>query len=385
MLRIGIVAGEASGDLLGAQLIKDLKEKYSDIEVVGIGGKHLIKNGCKSLYNIERLSVVGIVEVLGRYIELLWIRNKLINYFLEYRPDVFIGIDAPDFNLTLEEKLREQGIKTVHYVSPSVWAWRENRLKKISRAVDLILVLFPFELPYYDKNNIAARFVGHPLAVQLNKEFDKNETRQDLGLPEDKTIIALMPGSRRNELKQHTEIFLRTALWCQQRHENLYFVTNLIDEHARDNFNQSINEICPELPISTFTGDSLRVMQASDQLLLASGTITLEAMLLKKPMVVAYRVSWFTYQIFSRLNHAAYAALPNLLAGKLLVPECLQDNCTVEKLGAELLIWMSNSETVEALKKKFDTIQHEMIQQENHSAADAILLLLKNQANNNPE
>ena len=162
-------------------------------------------------------------------------------------------------------------------------------------------------------------------------------------------------------------------------------MTNLIDEHARDIFNQSINEICPELPISIFTGDSRRVMQASDQLLLASGTITLEAMLLKKPMVVAYRVSWFTYQIFSRLNHAAYAALPNLLAGKLLVPECLQHNCTVEKLGAELSIWMSNFEAVEALKMEFDTIQEEMVQQENHSAADAILLLLKNQANKNPE
>ena len=385
MLRIGIVAGEASGDLLGAQLIKDLKEKYSDIEVVGIGGKHLIENGCKSLFNIERLSVVGIVEVLGRYVELLGIRNKLTNYFLENRPDVFIGIDAPDFNLTLEENLRKQGIKTVHYVSPSVWAWRENRLKKISRAVDLMLVLFPFELPYYDKCNIAARFVGHPLALQLNKTFDKNETRQALGLPTDKIIIALMPGSRRSELKQHTAIFLKTALWCQQRYENLYFVTNLIDEHARDIFNQSINEICPELPISIFTGDSRRVMQASDQLLLASGTITLEAMLLKKPMVVAYRVSWFTYQIFSRLNHAAYAALPNLLAGKLLVPECLQHNCTVEKLGAELSIWMSNFEAVEALKMEFDTIQEEMVQQENHSAADAILLLLKNQANKNPE
>lgn len=385
MLRIGIVAGEASGDLLGAQLIKDLKEKCSDIEVVGIGGKHLIENGCKSLFNIERLSVVGIVEVLGRYVELLGIRNKLTNYFLENRPDVFIGIDAPDFNLTLEENLRKQGIKTVHYVSPSVWAWRENRLKKISRAVDLMLVLFPFELPYYDKCNIAARFVGHPLALQLNKTFDKNETRQALGLPTDKIIIALMPGSRRSELKQHTAIFLKTALWCQQRYENLYFVTNLIDEHARDIFNQSINEICPELPISIFTGDSRRVMQASDQLLLASGTITLEAMLLKKPMVVAYRVSWFTYQIFSRLNHAAYAALPNLLAGKLLVPECLQHNCTVEKLGAELSIWMSNFEAVEALKMEFDTIQEEMVQQENHSAADAILLLLKNQANKNPE
>ncbi len=384
MLRIGIVAGETSGDLLGAHLIKDLKKKYSDIEVVGIGGRHLIENGCKSLFDMDRLSVVGIFEVLGRYFELLLIRNKLTNYFLDNRPDVFIGIDAPDFNLTLEETLRGQGIKTVHYVSPSVWAWRENRLKKISRAVDLMLVLFPFELPYYEKNNIAAQFVGHPLAFQMNKTFDKDEARQALGLPSDKTIIAFMPGSRQSELKQHSAIFLKTALWCQQRHENLYFVTNLVNEQARDIFNQSINTICPDLPISIFTGDSRRVMQASDLLLLASGTITLEAMLLKKPMVVAYRVSWLTYQIFSRLIHAPYVALPNLLAGKLLVPECLQHDCTAEKLGAELSVWLSNDDAVKELMKEFERLHQEMVHQENHSAADALLSLIKNHANKKP-
>lgn len=376
MLRIGIVAGETSGDLLGAQLIKDLKEKCSDIEVVGIGGKHLIESGCNSLFNMERLSVVGIFEVLGRYFELLVIRRKLINYFLDNRPDVFIGIDAPDFNLTLEETLRGQGIKTVHYVSPSVWAWRENRLKKISRAVDLMLVLFPFELPYYEKNNIAAQFVGHPLAYQLSKSFDKDEARQSLGLPSDKTIIALMPGSRQSELKQHVAIFLETASLCQQRHKNLYFVTNMVDEQARDIFNQSISTMCPELPISIFTGDSRRVMQASDLLLLASGTITLEAMLLRKPMVVAYRVSWFTYQIFSRLIQTPYAALPNLLAGKLLVPECLQDDCTAEKLTAELSVWLSNDDAVTELMKEFEILHQEMVQKGNHSAADAILSLI---------
>ncbi|MFB3116634.1 MAG: lipid-A-disaccharide synthase, partial [Gammaproteobacteria bacterium] len=194
MFRIGIVAGEASGDLLGAKLIQDLKEKYSDIEVVGIGGKHLIENGCQSLFDMERLSVMGIFEVLARYCELLSIRRKLTKYFIENPPDIFIGIDAPDFNLTLEENLRSQGIRTVHYVSPSVWAWRESRLKKISRAVDLMLVLFPFELPYYEKNNITARFVGHPLATQLNETPDKNGVREVLDLPRDKVIIALMPG-----------------------------------------------------------------------------------------------------------------------------------------------------------------------------------------------
>jgi lipid-A-disaccharide synthase len=376
MLRIGIVVGEASGDLLGAKLIQELKQKYSEIEVVGIGGKHLIENGCQSLFDMERLSVMGIFEIFARLIELLSIRKKLTDYFIENPPDVFIGIDAPEFNLTLEEKLRNKGIKTVHYVSPSVWAWREYRIKKISRAVDLMLVLFPFELAYYNKNNVIARFVGHPLASQLSKVSDNNSAREALDLPRDKTIIALMPGSRRSELKHHAAIFLETALWCQQRHENLYFVTNLVDENAKDIFMQSINTICPELPVSIFTGDSRRVLEASNLALLASGTITLEAMLLKKPMVVAYRLSWFSYQIASRLIHTPYAALPNLLAGKLLVPECLQHDCTAEKLGAELSLWLSNDDAVEELKEEFDVIHQNMVQQENCSAADEILSLI---------
>jgi lipid-A-disaccharide synthase len=376
MLRIGIVAGEASGDLLGAQLIEDLKKNHTDIEIVGIGGNQLIKSGCQSLFNMERLSVVGISEVLGRYFELLGIRNKLIKYFIDNPPDVFIGIDAPDFNLTLEEKLRRRGIKTAHYVSPSVWAWRESRLKKIARAVDLMLVLFPFELPYYERNNIVARFVGHPLATQMNRSYDENDARVVLGLPGDKTIIALMPGSRQSELKQLVSIFLQTALLCQQRHENIHFVTNLVDQHAKEFFINSINKLCPELPVSIFTGDSMRVMQASDVLLLASGTITLEAMLLRKPMVVAYRFSWLTYQIFKRLIHTPFAALPNLLAGKLLVPECIQYDCTPERLGAELSTWLNDKDAVGRLKLDFDAIHQGMLQQKNHSAADAVNTLL---------
>lgn len=379
MLRIGIVAGEASGDLLGAQLIKDLKKKYSDIEIVGIGGKHLIDCGCQSLFSMERLSVVGISEVLGRYLELLGIRKKLVKYFINNPPDVFIGIDAPDFNLTLEEKLHSKGIKTVHYVSPSVWAWRESRLKKISRAVDLMLVLFPFELPYYERKNIAVSFVGHPLAVQKNEALDENDARDVLGLPQDKTIVALMPGSRQSELKQLVSIFLETAVLSQKQHKDIHFVTNLVDEDSREYFINSIDEFCPELPISIFTGDSRRVMQASDVLLLASGTITLEAMLLRKPMVVAYRFSWVTYQIFKRLIHTPYAALPNLLAGKFIVPECIQYDCTPEKLGAELSKWLSDKDAIEKLRNTFNDIHEEMIQQENHSAADAVHALLMKQ------
>jgi len=378
MLRIGIVVGETSGDLLGAELIKEMKEKYSDIEVVGIGGRHLMENGCQSLFNMERLSVMGIFEILARLIELLGIRKKLTKYFIDNPPDVFIGIDAPEFNLTLEEKLRSKGIKTVHYVSPSVWAWRGYRIKKISRAVDLMLVLFPFELAYYGKNNIKAKFVGHPLANQLNKTPDKNDARDVLGLPRDKTIIALMPGSRKSELNQHSLIFLQTSVRCHVCHENLHFVTNMVDEQTSDMFRKVIKETCPDLPISIFTDDSRRVMQASDLLLLASGTITLEAMLLKKPMVVAYRLSWFSYQIARRLIHIPYAALPNLLADKLLVPECLQYDCTPEKLSAELLTLLNNESAVEKLMSEFDVIHQGMVQQKNHSAVDEVISLINN-------
>lgn len=380
MLRIGIVAGEASGDFLGAQLIKDLKVDYPDIEIIGIGGTHLMANGCQSLFAMERLSVVGISEVLGRYFELLGIRNQLIKYFTKNPPDVFIGIDAPDFNLTLEEKLRGIGIKTVHYVSPSVWAWRKSRLKKISRAVDLMLVLFPFELPFYERKKISARFVGHPLAIQLNEKFNKNDVRKELELSKDKIIIALMPGSRRSELKKLVSIFLKTAILCQEQYKNIHFVTNLLDEHCRDFFVNSINKLCPSLPISIFIADSKRVMQASDVLLLASGTITLEAMLLKKPMVVAYRFSWISYQIFRRLIHTPYGALPNLLADKFLVPECIQYDCTPEKLKTELSIWLNDKGAVQNLKKVFEVIHQGMIQQENCSAADAIKTLLTPQS-----
>ena len=241
-----------------------------------------------------------------------------------------------------------------------------------------MLVLFPFELPYYEKNNITVRFVGHPLANQLNKTTDKNSVREVLGLPSEKIISAVMPGSRKSELNQHSQIFLKTALWCQERHDNLHFVANMVDEQTEVMFNKVINETSPDLPITIFTNDSRRVMEASDLLLLASGTITLEAMLLKKPMVVAYRVSWLTYQIFSRLIHAPYVALPNLLADKLLVQECLQYDCTPEKLGSELSAWLNDESAVEKLKHEFDVIHQGMIQQKRHTAIDAIMSLISN-------
>ena len=373
MLRIGIVAGEVSGDLLGANLIRDLKKEYPELEIVGIGGKELIGQGCKSLFAMEKLAVAGIFEVAGRLFELFNIRRQLTRYFIDNPPDVFIGVDAPDFNLTLEASLRRAGIKTVHYVGPSVWAWRQYRLKKIAKAVDLMLVLFPFEMPYFMEHNIAVECVGHPLVKKIPPDLNKAEARAQLGLPADKTMIALMPGSRRNELNRLAEPFLQAAAWCHARKSNLYFVANLVDEKGKMAFVNLAKQITPEIPIKVFTQSSLTVMQSSDVLLLASGTVTLEAMLLRKPMVVAYKFVWLTYQIGLRMARVQYLGWPNLLAKKLLVPECLQHDCTPERLGTELLKWLDDSEAVATLEKKLSELCEQLRQKQGSSAAAAVL------------
>lgn len=378
MLRIGIVAGEVSGDLLGARLIKEIKEQYSDVEVVGIGGKKLIEQGCRSLFDMQLLSIIGFSELFSRFFKILKIRKQLVEYFLNNPPDVFIGIDAPDFNLVLEEKLRANGIKVVHYIGPTIWAWRRYRLKRIARAVDLMLLAFPFELPYYQKHNITARFVGHPLANQLQTTMNQHDARDALGIPIDKRIIALMPGSRFRELKHLVPIFLQTALRCQQQHSDLHFVVNAIDMDAKQMLDDALQSIGQQLPISIFIDDSIRVMQASDVLLLASGTITLEAMFLKKPMVVAYKTSWLSCQIFKRLSYIRYIALPNLLANKLLVPEYVQHDCRPEVLSSALSAWLCDSDAVAQLQREFVAIHQCMLQEENNSAMHAVLSLIEN-------
>lgn len=376
MIRIGIVAGEASGDLIGGQLIKDIRVRYPDAEVVGVGGRHLINQGCRSLFDMERLSLCGLFPVLARCFELLSIRRQLTDYFINEPPDIFIGIDSPDFNLTLEENLKAHGIKTVHYTSPSVWAWRRNRLKKIARAVDLMLVFFPFELACYQERNITAQLVPHPQLDLIHQKTNHNELRKILGIDCDKTVIGLMPGSRYGEIRQYAAIFLKTALWCQQRYENLYFVINVVSDEHKQILTKMIAKICPQLPISVFSGESVRAIMASDYLLLASGTITLEAMFLKKPMVVAARTSWLTFQILSRLVTTPYVALPNLLAGKLLVPECIQNDCKPDILGACLLNWLNNASAVDKLRQEFDVICHDLDETQQNLAVDAVLALL---------
>ena len=376
MLRIGIVAGEESGDLLGANLIEAVKEKISDVEIVGIGGEHLIKAGCKTLYPMEKLSVMGIVEVCSRYFELFSIRNDLKRYFLDNPPDVFIGVDAPDFNFSLERALRKADIKTIHYVSPSIWAWREYRLKKIAKSVDLMLTLFPFEVDYYTLNNIPAVFVGHPLAEKIKFKTDKNAARERLKLPTDKRMIAIMPGSRENELDKLIEPFIHAAIRCKDKKDDIFLMAGLTNENMGQIFTSKLKQIAPNLPIKIITGKALDVMEAADVILLASGTVTLEAMLLKRPMVVAYKLNKITYEIAKRLIRIPYVSLPNILAGELIVPECLQSQCTPEILCDELMNWIGNEQSVIQLEQKFLEIHQKIKAPSRQLAGNAVLDLI---------
>ncbi len=377
MLRIGIVAGEASGDYLGAHLIKALKAHRSDIVIEGIGGIRMQAEGCRSIFPMEKLAVMGIVEVLGSYRELLGIRRHLLEHFINKPPDIFIGIDAPDFNLGLEQKLRRGGVLTVHYVSPSVWAWRKYRIRKIARAVDLMLTLFPFELDIYRQHNINAETVGHPLAEQIDMQPDKMAARQRLGLDRKKTVIGIMPGSRKSEMSRLLPPFLRTAELCYKQSADLQFISSVLDARSVDYCRQIQSELSLEhLPL-TFHQDRVHdVLEAADVLLLASGTITLEAMLFKRPMVVAYKLHPVTHFFVKMLTYIDHAALPNLLAGMELVPECLQKQCYPERLGSFLQNWLNHPEEVAELEHKFAQIHASLKKNNGELAAASVLSLL---------
>ena len=376
MLRIGIVAGEVSGDMLASDLVNALKKRREDIEITGIGGAGLQQAGCLLLYPMQKLAVMGIAEVLGRFPELWNIRRSVRDYFLANPPDVFIGVDAPDFNFPLERALRGAGIKTIHYVSPSIWAWREYRLRTIARAVDMMLTVFPFENAWYEKHHIPVCFVGHPLARKIAMHTDKSQARKRLDVPEDKIVIAILPGSRTSELEKHVEPFLQAADWCRQKMDNLHFITSLVDEKATASFRNHASIIAPQVELTVFTGRSLDVMAAADVVLLASGTAALEAMLLKRPMVVGHKVNWLTYQIAKRLVSIPWVSLPNILAGRKIVPECLQDECTPENLGSEILTWLRLPDLVAKLVEEFTGL-HRLIRTDSDAAlADAVLRVL---------
>ena len=343
--KIAIVAGESSGDILGSGLIRKLKEQFPWLKIEGIGGPLMQTEGCESLFPMERLSVMGIVPILKRLPELLKMRKQLAARWKASPPDLFIGIDAPEFNIGLAKKLKAADIKTVHYVSPSVWAWRPKRISKIKKAVDLMLCLFPFEQKIYQKHAIDNVCVGHPLANEIPLISDKIEAKTALELNSNSNYLCVMPGSRGSELKYLSQDFLRSLKLVHQFYPDLKFIAPMANDARREQFTKTMAQEEGLPPIKIIDGQSRLAMAASDIILMASGTATLEAMLIKRPMVVAYRVGGFSYRIFKKLLIIDTFAIPNLLSGKTLVPEAMQDECTPDALFGEIRAWLEAPES----------------------------------------
>ncbi|HWR80166.1 MAG TPA: lipid-A-disaccharide synthase [Pseudomonas sp.] len=370
-LRVALVAGEASGDILGSGLMQALKAQHPDIEFMGVGGPRMEAQGLPSYFPMERLSVMGLFEVLGRLVELLLRRRRLVRTLIAERPDVFIGIDAPDFNLGLELKLRRAGIRTVHYVSPSVWAWRQKRVFKIREACDLMLTLFPFEAQFYQQHAVPVRFVGHPLANSIALEVDRAGARQALGLDPDATVVALMPGSRGGEVSRLGPLFLQAAALLNRQRPGLRFVLPCASAPRRDQLEQMLAG--QDLHLELLDGRSHEALAACDAVLIASGTATLEALLHKRPMVVAYRVANMTYRILKRLVKSTFFSLPNLLAGRQLVPEFIQDEATAEALAEAVSALLHDGQEQ---TEGFAAIHLALRQDASTQAAEAVLQLV---------
>ena len=378
-LTIGIVAGEMSGDQLGAGLIEAIKARCPNARFVGIGGPAMIRAGCESLFPMDRLSVMGLVEVLGRLRELLHIRKTLREHFIANPPAVFIGIDSPDFTLPLEYSLKQAGIKTVHYVSPSVWAWRQKRVFKIKESVDLMLTLLPFEAAFYEKYQVPVKFVGHPFATAIDPQLDFSRAKRYWGFQPGDKVIAVMPGSRGGELKYMGPIFLETMRQLHIMDPDCKFIVACANAARRQQLEQQIAQLDGPLPLQLVDGHPREVMAGSDLVLATSGTVTLEAMLLRRPMVVAFRWSPLTHAIISRLVKTDYISLPNLLAGKALVPEFLQRDATPENIARAAYDLLRNHDSRDRLQRAFADIHNQLNRNASAEAASAVLALVSSQ------
>jgi len=376
---IGIVAGEASGDLLGSHLIAALKAARPDLKFVGIGGPRMKTAGMEILFPMEKLAVNGYVEVLRHYFEIVGIRRKLRAYFLDNRPDLFIAIDAPDFNLDLELVLKRHGIPTIHYVSPSIWAWRGERIHKIKRAVSHMLALFPHEPEIYRQAGVPVDFVGHPLADMFPMQPKRAELRENMRIPLQAMVFAFLPGSRQSEVKHHALVYIETARLILKKYPGARFLVPLASRETRRIFEQTLFD-CEgqELPITMLFGHAQDAMIVADGVLVASGTATLEAALLKRPMVITYRMPALSWWLMKRKGYQPYYGLPNILCGRFVVPELMQDDATPENLAQALLNLVGDANTVAQLEKTFTELHLALRQNTAQKAAAAILPHLPN-------
>ena len=397
MPKIAIVAGEASGDLLGCHLMRALKAQRSDLTFIGIAGPKMQAEGAKSLFPIEKLSVRGYIEVLTHLYGLLKLRKNLLKQLLAEKPDIFIGVDAPDFNFWLERQLKKRGIPAIHYVSPSIWAWRGGRMAKIKRAVSHVLALFPFEPALYEKAGVSVTFIGHPLADEIPLKPSKQAARDLLKIENGKFIVAMLPGSRQSEVRQHADLFVKTAFIIHQENQNTQFLVPLITRETRHIFEQALYKNLqekmqadkslldkvdaehlnsPHLHLDILFGHAHDAMEAADVVLVASGTATLEAALLKRPMVITYRMPTLSWWILKRMNYLPYVGLPNILAGKFVVPELLQKEATPQKLADAVSLLLVDKTKIKEIEQEFTAIHKSLKQNSAKKAAEVVLSYL---------
>jgi lipid-A-disaccharide synthase len=374
-LTIGLVAGESSGDNLGAALIRALRAEVPDARFVGVAGPAMAAEGCEAWAASAELAVMGLFEVLHHLPRLLSLRHQLRARFLALRPDVFVGIDAPEFNLNLAPSLHAAGIRTVQYVSPQVWAWRRGRAARMAKFLDQVLCLLPFEQGVYDEAGLPAVFVGHPLADQLPLMPDQPAAQRELGLSADTPIVAILPGSRIGEVTRLADDFAGAVAWLAGRRPGLQFVAPMADTRTRRLFEQALARQAPDIRVRLVDGRARTALTAASVVLVASGTATLETLLCKRPMVVAYRLGWLTALALRGfgLLKSAYFAQPNLLAGRLVVPELAQAQVTPERLGREVERWLDAPDAVAELQALFTTLHRQLQQGASGRAAAAIL------------
>jgi lipid-A-disaccharide synthase len=378
MKTIAIVAGESSGDLLGSHLIRSLKSSRSDLKFIGIAGPKMMKEGAVSLFLMEELSVRGYFEAFKKLFHLIQLRKNLLNQILNQKPDLFIGVDAPDFNFWIERQLKKKGIPVIHYVSPSIWAWRGNRLRKIKKSVDHMLTIFPFEKNIYSKANIQATFVGHPLAEMIPLYSNKKKAQDKLKIIKATKVIALLPGSRQGEVTWHAQLLIDSATEISKRIRDVKFLVPLPTRETYDIFSKTLfKNTHAELDIQLLVGHASDAINAADLVIVASGTATLETALYKKPMIVIYKMSSISWQILKRMRYLPFVSLPNILLNKFIVPELLQSDATSDNISCKAIEILKNAPYRKNLLIQFTKIHHQLKQNTSDRLSKVILKFIK--------